>query len=241
MASQHEPVEYLLLTPLRHEFSIVCKALDFPDVSGRKGATASMGEFLRRSACVAIVGIGQDQSAETARKLIVDYRPKAVIVVGFAGGLDPALSVGSIVVGERIIDEAGASIPLAPFFLNDAIVGPLLSVRELVESPERKKTLFDQTGARAVDMESAGIAAACQQAGISVSVIRAISDDAMQSLPRIFTSFMKPNGDIAILKAIWLILTRPALWPVLARVGQNAALAAQSLSAALRSLQTLDP
>jgi adenosylhomocysteine nucleosidase len=51
------------------------------------------------------------------------------------------------------------------------------------ELVSEKAALFRETGALAVDMETAAIAAACQRAGVPLLAMRAISDTADTPLP----------------------------------------------------------
>lgn len=69
-------------------------------VSGRFFAVGTLEDV----PCICVkAGIGKVNAALTASILISHYEVDAVIFTGVAGGIDPDLAIGAIVIGERII------------------------------------------------------------------------------------------------------------------------------------------
>jgi 4-hydroxy-3-methylbut-2-enyl diphosphate reductase len=122
---------------------------------------------------------------------VADMRPDGVVVAGVAGGVHPSLRPGDVVVAtevrgphRRAVLRAGA--PLVAELRRMGLrvrSGPMLSRETLIGGPDEREQLAD-TGALAVDMESADIVAAFADRGIPVAVVRVIVDTATVPLMR---------------------------------------------------------
>jgi len=107
-----------------------------------------------------------------------------LICTGFAGGLDPHVRAGDLVVADNFStpELSGLARALAGerphhFF------GPLVTRQDPVEAVEAKAALAAESGALAVDMETAPVAEACLRAAVPLLAVRAISDGAETALP----------------------------------------------------------
>ena len=103
-----------------------------------------------------------------------------VVSAGACGALAPDLHVGDLVVPELVVDGIGGRWPATRVPRLEA-AGTLLSVGEVVEMPAQKSRLWLDTGARAVDMESALILAWAAEHGVPGAVVRAVSDAASRA------------------------------------------------------------
>src|SRR5215207_10684941 len=131
---------------------------------------------------------------------------RGVISFGVAGGLDPALKSGDVVVATEV--TAGDTRWLAGSSLNEELItsialkrrrvvrGGLAGVEQLVAARACKAALRSETGAAAVDMESHIAAAYAAESGLPFAALRVISDPASRALPALAKSAIKPNGDI---------------------------------------------
>jgi 4-hydroxy-3-methylbut-2-enyl diphosphate reductase len=119
--------------------------------------------------------------------------PDAVVVAGVAGGLSPELQAGDIIVASEVRDVTGRTVmraagPLVAELRNRGFrvhTGPMISTDHIVNGPERAK--LAETGALAVDMESAAIVRAMKSSGVPVAVVRVIVDTAHVPLNRLST------------------------------------------------------
>ena len=143
------------------------------------------------------------------RALLTVFDPttiRGVISFGVAGGLDPALKSGDIVVATEVM--AGDDRWLAGLPLNEDLIasvglgrrrivrGRLAGAEQVVVARHVKAALHSETGAAAVDMESHIAADYAAKAGLPFAALRVISDPADRALPSIAMAAIKPNGDI---------------------------------------------
>jgi hopanoid-associated phosphorylase len=144
------------------------------------------------------------------RALLTVFDPttiRGVISFGVAGGLDPSLKSGDVVVADEVM--SGDNRWLAGFALNDDLIGRLTvglgrrvvrgglaGVEDVVVAQASKAALRNETGAAAVDMESHIAAAYAAEAGLPFAALRVISDPACRALPALARNAIKPNGDI---------------------------------------------
>jgi adenosylhomocysteine nucleosidase len=147
------------------------------------------------------------------RALLTVFDPttiRGVISFGVAGGLDPSLKSGDVVVATEVM--AGDARWLARLTLNEDLIakltaglgrrrvvkGGLAGVEEVVVAQAGKAALRMETGAAAVDMESHIAAAYAAEARLPFAALRVISDPASRALPALARSAIKPNGDIDV-------------------------------------------
>ena len=110
---------------------------------------------------------------------------RGVISFGVAGGLDPSLKSGDVVVATEVL--AGDTRFLAGLALNEEMIasaalrrrrvvrGGLAGVEQVIAATACKAALHSETGAAAVDMESHIAAAYAAEAGIPFAALRVIS------------------------------------------------------------------
>ena len=177
------------------------------------------------------------------RALLTVFDPttiRGVISFGVAGGLDPSLRSGDVVVATEVM--AGDARWLAGLALNDSLVsgialgrsrvvrGGLAGVEEVVVARARKAALRSDTGAAAVDMESHIAAAYATESGLPFAAVRVISDPADRSLPALAKSAIKPNGDIDLRSILHGVVRNPRTLSSLVSMGID-------FNRALRSLR----
>jgi len=132
-------------------------------------------------------GMGPRRAARAARR-VARLDGDAVLIAGFCGGLDPRLEPGDVVLATELrgpagVTECGDGSKLADVLRAGGMnvhAGPIVSSPRLVTG-EARRTLA-QTGALAVDMESAWLAPAA--AGRPLLALRVVLDTARHELRR---------------------------------------------------------
>jgi len=171
---------------------------------------------------------------------------RAVVSFGIAGGLDPALAPGDVVVAEAVwvAAEAGFERHPASATLVSGIrrrlsgLGPRMIVADLagvgtaVMTPEAKAALRARTGAAAVDMESQVAAAYAAAHGLPFAAIRVVCDPAERALPAFAANALKPNGDPDILAVLAALARREARIGEVVRLARDSGEAFRGLSRA---------
>jgi len=177
------------------------------------------------------------------RALLTVFDPttiRGVISFGVAGGLDPSLKSGDVVVATEVM--AGDGRWLAGLSLSDDLISGitlgrrrivragLAGVEEVVVARARKAALRSDTGAAAVDMESHIAAAYAAEAGLPFAAVRVISDPADRSLPALAKNAIKANGDIDLRTILRGVVRNPRTLSALVSMGID-------FNRALRSLR----
>ena len=169
---------------------------------------------------VLITGMGARNAERAVREVLRELRPSRVFTCGFAGALNPELSIGDVVC-LREAPVAGAKP--AVFHCASRVA---VTVAE-------KSTLRSQTGADVVEMESAIIARVCREAGVECVTLRAVSDTAHEDLPLDFNVLMTKDEKLSPFKLAFAVLKAPQKIPALICLGKNSALAAERLAEVL--------
>lgn len=162
-------------------------------------------------------------------------RPDLVISAGACGALAPALVTGELVVPARVLGPSGADLTTwAGLALPRA--GILLSVPAVVETPGDKARLWLETGAVAVDMESAPILLWAAERGIPAAVVRAVSDTADRSVPADVAALVEADGLVSRGRAARLLLRRPSRVAQAMVLGRGTQAALRRVAAALGTI-----
>ena len=141
---------------------------------------------------LAVSGIGGPAAAVAARALI-DAGVTALMTFGMAGGLDPKLPAGSVLLPDEVITRDGTRFAtsrawrerLSASLSAHCVVGGgvVLSSERSIDSPQAKASAFRDTGAAAVDMESVSVARIAADHQLPFICVRVIVDTAADALP----------------------------------------------------------
>ena len=183
---------------------------------------------------VRVTGGVPARASEAAAALIGAGAP-ALLSFGLAGGLDPALAPGALILADRVHAPDGTTYPTDPDWRarvaatlaasEAAVVGREAALATVAE----KRALFEATRAAAVDMESHRVAAAAAEAGVPFLVIRAVADPAARALPAAALVGLDRHGRARPFAVLVRLLSRPAELPALIRLAGDARAGLSSL------------
>lgn len=155
---------------------------------------------------------------------------EAVVATGLCGALDPNLRENEIIVATDVIDSAtGERYAAAPVLSDLAFHTGVLLTRDRVVNASAEKAELAGSGAIAVDMESAGIAAHAKRSRLPFACIKVVSDRADESFDLDFNQMRSEEGRIARGKIGLYALTHPNKVPGLLRLKRRAEGAAKIL------------
>jgi hypothetical protein len=86
-------------------------------------------------------------------------------------------------------------------------------------------------------MESHAVARVAQRAGLPFAVVRAVSDRAMDTLPRAAQAGFRPDGRVDIAAVIAALARRPWELPALVRIGRGAGAGFRALERASQAMR----
>lgn len=209
-----------------------------------KGIRITQGLLAGRRVAVAIGGVGRAAATRTAEALILGHRPQIVISCGFAGGLDPALAVGDILLADEIVAVPDERIAIDLALDRSAIanlphlhIGRLLTVDKLVRTPAEKAALGQAHAALAVDLESIAVAQTCRQLSAPLLSVRIISDAAGDELPREVGKVLAQKSTVGqIGAAVGSLFSRPSSIKDFWKLREDALVQSDKLAKFLKSL-----
>lgn len=198
--------EVLVLAATKYELEGVLTKL---------GEPIHIGEHSVVGVCT---GVGKVQSALAALKALYVHTPRLVVLLGYAGALDPCLDIADLVVATKVVqydldlrafglqrgqtfDGGGKIVPAsidlyAPDLNGSKKVVLGTADRFLLRSyREQNPYLTEELGLGASDMEGFGIAQACVMRAIPCAILRVISDDAKGHRPKDFKRFVRQANE----------------------------------------------
>jgi adenosylhomocysteine nucleosidase len=171
-------------------------------------------------------GGGTPSGAAAAATQLIGQGATALVSFGLAGGLDPSLRPGMLVIAREVLSDGEtlqADPALAARF--GGLTGhTILAGSTVVATAAAKRALWTATGAHAVDLESGAVAQAARAHNLPFAVVRAICDPAERDLPPAALLALHP-----LLRVMRSVLTRPAQIPGLLVLASDAARARRAL------------
>jgi adenosylhomocysteine nucleosidase len=197
---------------------------------------AAEARMARRLGWQVAIGGGTAAGAEAAARRLVEEGATALISFGLAGGLDPVLRPGALIVPSAVIarDERHATDPDLSRMLGGTTPQHVHGADAIVASVEEKRRLWQRTAAAAVDLESGAVARIAAVHNIPFAVLRAICDPAECALPPAALLALNVRGGIRAWRVLASIAAHPAQLPALLALAADAAAAKRSLVARVK-------
>jgi adenosylhomocysteine nucleosidase len=192
-------------------------------------------------------GPGAERATAAARSAVA-AGAGGLVSWGLAGGLVARLKAGDVVLPERIVTTLGGhylvdaswrsriAATLAAFA---PCADPLVSAARVVATPAGKRDLARSSGAVAVDLESAAIAAVAREAGLPFVAVRVIADTHADTLPADVEKWIDAAGERRLLPLLGVALL-PAQWGNLLALARRYRAARRTLVQIARYLAASD-
>ncbi len=201
---------------------------------------------------IAVSGTGAANAARATDQILRAAHPNLLIICGFAGALRPGMHPGDLVIATHVIGTGpdGTLLPQpleadpeATRLACDLVsaragthVGTLYSAPRVLLTAKEKARCASQTGADAVDMETAAAAAIATRYGVSWISVRSVTDDATADLPLDFNAVTGADGNTSMKLLLMELLRKPSAIPGLLKLGKGASAAAAALEQFLKQL-----
>ncbi len=227
-----------LLAPMRQELRPLVAKLRLE--RSAEDAARYTGRCAGVELVACLTGIGTRAATRATESLLAACAVDHLMVVGIAGGVDPAQPIGALLAPELVVDDASGR-EFRPVTLDgSAPRGRLVTSDRLVTDGAEAERLR-RRGVVGLDMETAAIAAVCERRGCPWSVFRAISDRVTDGTtdPAVL-ALAGPDGSGDPRAVLRYLLARP--WRVvrLARLARGTLRAADAAAeAAIRALGRL--
>ena len=203
-----------IIGAMEQEVALLKLKLAHPQIKKAAGLDFFTGQLGGKNVVVVRSGIGKVNAAICAQVLISLFGANYIINTGVAGGLDPTLNIGDIVVSTDLVQHdmdvhyfshprgmipglgiaffaADTSLVQAAMEAGATITGRIATGDCFVSDSEKKQDIAQTFNAMCVEMEGAAIAQTCFLNGIPFVVIRSISDKADEDATISFEQFVE--------------------------------------------------
>jgi adenosylhomocysteine nucleosidase len=188
-------------------FTVVCFAVK-EEAAPFKAAVASRPDIQ-----ILLTGMGQRNAEKSIRAAISAQKPTLVLTSGFAGALNPDLSLGTVLFSSddpRHLEPKLLAAGARPARFHCA--------NRVASTAAEKRALWQSTRADAVEMESQIISNICREHQIPCATIRVILDTAAEDLPLDFNFLMTADQQMDYRKLAFSLVKSPSKIPALLRL-----------------------
>ncbi|TQR10584.1 5'-methylthioadenosine/S-adenosylhomocysteine nucleosidase [Psychrobacillus soli] len=204
---------------MEQEVELLRNAIENAETRIIANSEFTIGTYKNHEVILLKSGIGKVNAAMTTAILLNEYKPDYVINTGSAGGYDPTLSVGAIVISDEVrhhdVDVTAfgyemGQVPLLPAAFksdkhlmklaeeavkeigeHEAATGLIATGDIFMHNPEKVEEVRGHfPQMKACEMEAAAVAQVCHQFEVPFVVIRSLSDIAGKESSISFDEFL---------------------------------------------------
>ncbi|MBL0337741.1 MAG: hypothetical protein IPP67_00775 [Rhodospirillaceae bacterium] len=181
---------------------------------------------------------GNEKKVKSLTQGFIEQQVEGLVSFGFAGGLDPDLDVGTVIVAKSVATLSGQEILTSAKWGNKIgaqlggfySTGTILGSKYPIIDPQQKIDVFHQTNAVAVDMESYAMAEIAHAYQIPFTIIRVILDPAQKKIHPKIAALFQADGKIDSKGIIKILLKEPKLLKEFLDLGRQFYLARRRLN-----------
>lgn len=175
---------------------------------------------------------GCSTRARSGAERLVTQDVCALCSFGLAGGLQPGLPSGTLLLPATVLLPGGGSIEtdsvwrerltyLARSAGLDPLASTIIGSEDVVATPAAKADLHQTSAAAAVDMESHAVGSVAKAAKLPFVVVRVIADPHDEAIPEAARRGLGAEGQIKPLAVLMELMRRPHQTGSLIRLGRE--------------------
>ena len=169
------PLAFVCAMPM--ELDPLARKLGLEEATVGAGVPVRAGTLGDRPVVAIVTGMGTELATAGTTRLLDAVAVARVVVVGITGAVDDDTPIGTLVLPEVVVNgTTGAAFRPAPLG-GGSPAGTMWTTDTLITDLDEIATLRAR-GVVSLDMETAAIAAVCEQRAVPWSVFRVISDRA---------------------------------------------------------------
>ncbi|XWK90438.1 MAG: phosphorylase [Phormidium sp.] len=199
--------QLIILVPKGAEYNAVCRGVKYPDPR----LLEEVGDLESK---VFSIPVGVTALTQYLENDFSAFASK-VLIMGLCGSLSPKYKVGDVVLyencvygGEVLECDRNFTTQLYHHLKTKVTLVKSLTSDSVVYSTSEKRRLAATYSAEVVDMEGFAALKILSQRGISVAMLRVVSDDAKHNIPNL-NSAIDTQGNLQPLPLTWEMITQP--------------------------------
>lgn len=211
MTRTGQAVDVLVAAPMAEELRGLLRrveALEAVDSGATSVRRARLGE---QSVVAAVVGDGAARATRALERLLHEFRPQRMLLLGIAGAVSVDLDLYALVEVEELVDFTGPE-PRWVVGLPGSGAPTAVSVSRVLTSASEKTEVRRRLASPphcVVDLESAAAVELTRSFGAGWGVLRAVSDRSGENLPSELATASDGDGHVARARLLALSALRP--------------------------------